>query len=117
MEDYPRTASEFAARFGTEEACRKYIAALRWPEGFRCPRCGHSAAWATKRNVYRCSGCDFQMSATAGTIFHDSHKPLQLWFQAMWYVTNQKSGVSALGLQRALGLGSYRTAWAWLHKL
>jgi len=117
MEDYPRTASEFAARFGTEEACRKYIVALRWPEGFRCPRCGHSAAWTTKRNMYRCSVCDFQMSATAGTIFHDSHKPLQLWFQAMWYVTNQKSGVSALGLQRALGLGSYRTAWAWLHKL
>jgi len=53
----------------------------------------------------------------AGTIFQDTKQPLRLWFRAMWYVTNQKSGVSALGLQQALGLGSYRTAWAWLHKL
>ena len=52
-----------------------------------------------------------------GTIFHQSHIPLRLWFRAIWWVTNQKSGVSALGLQRALGLGSYRTAWACLHKL
>ena len=54
---------------------------------------------------------------TAGTIFQDTHKPLQLWFRAIWYVTNQKTGVSALGLQRVLGLGSYETAWVWLHKL
>ena len=53
----------------------------------------------------------------AGTLFQDTHKPLRLWFQAMWYVVNQKNGVSALGLQKALGLGSYHTAWEWLHKL
>ena len=58
-----------------------------------------------------------QTSVTAGTIFEGTRKPLRLWFQAMWYVTNQKHGVSALGLQRILGLGSYQTAWAWLHKL
>ena len=117
MEDYPRTALEFAERFRTEEACRQYLFAMRWPEGFRCPRCGHAEAWETKRNQYRCSKCDFQVSVTAGTIFHDSRKPLRLWFQAMWYATNQKQGVSALGLQSALGLGSYRTAWIWLHKM
>ena len=54
---------------------------------------------------------------TAGTLFEGTRKPLRLWFQAIWYFTNQKHGVSALGLQRVLGLGSYQTAWAWLHKL
>jgi transposase-like protein len=57
------------------------------------------------------------LTVTSSTLFADTHKPLRLWFKAIWYVTNQKSGVSALGLQRALGLGSYRTAWCWLHKL
>jgi transposase-like protein len=57
------------------------------------------------------------MSITAGTIFQDSHLPLTIWFRAMWQVTSQKNGISALGLQRVLGLGSYKTAWAMLHKL
>ena len=70
-----------------------------------------------KRGKFWCPQCGYQVSATAGTLFHDTHKPLRLWFEAMWYVTNQKLGVSALGLQRVLGLGSYHTAWNWLHKL
>ena len=70
-----------------------------------------------RRGLYWCRNCDYQASVTAGTLFHDTHKPLRLWFEAMWYVTSQKSGVSALGLQRVLGLGSYHTAWNWLHKL
>ena len=53
----------------------------------------------------------------AGTVFQDTKLPLTLWFRAMWQVTSQKNGVSALGLQRVLGLGSYKTAWAMLHKL
>jgi hypothetical protein len=57
------------------------------------------------------------MSVTAGTIFQDTHLPLTLWFRAMWQITSQKNGISALGLQRVLGLGSYKTAWAMLHKL
>lgn len=69
------------------------------------------------RGLYWCRNCDYQASITAGTLFHDTHKPLRLWFEAMWYVVNQKCGVSALGLQRVLGLGSYHTAWNWLHKL
>jgi transposase-like protein len=64
-----------------------------------------------------CGSCRYQASVTAGTIFQDSHLPLTTWFRALWYVTTQKSGVSALGLQRVLGLGSYKTAWAMLHKL
>lgn len=65
----------------------------------------------------RCQGCRRNTSVTAGTIFQDSHLPLRLWFRAIWLLTNQKTGMSALGLQRALGLGSYRTAWTCLHKL
>jgi transposase-like protein len=64
-----------------------------------------------------CAECGLKTSATAGTIFHRSHRPLSTWFAAVWFVTAQKNGVSAKGLQEALGFGSYETAWAWLHKL
>jgi hypothetical protein len=67
--------------------------------------------------LYQCRSCRRQTSVTAGTIFQDTRKPLVMWFRAMWYVTSQKNGASALGLQRVLGLGSYETAWTWLHKL
>ena len=117
MEDYPRNLAEFEARFANEQACRDYLCQLRWPEGFRCPRCGHDKAWAVRTALLECASCGHQASATAGTIFQDTRKPLQSWFRAMWWLTSQKNGVSALGLQRVLGLGSYKTAWTWLHKL
>ncbi len=116
-EDYPRTLRELELRFSTEAACREYLFALRWPEGFRCPRCGGRAAWAMQRGLWLCRGCRHQVSVTAGTVFQDTHLPLTAWFRAMWQVTSQKNGVSALGVQRVLGFGSYRTAWALLHKL
>lgn len=115
--DYPRTLQEFDQWFDSERACGAYLQQVRWPDGFRCPGCGADKAWQTTRDEYRCAACQRQTSATAGTIFEGTRKPLRLWFLAMWYVTNPKQGVSALGLQRALGLGSYQTAWAWLHKL
>ncbi len=108
---------EFRDRFATEEACQAYVSALRWPNGFVCPECQETKSWPMQRGLHWCRSCGYQASVTAGTLFHDTHKPLRLWFEAMWYVTNQKSGVSALGLQRVLGLGSYHTAWNWLHKL
>lgn len=117
VEDYPRTLMEFERRFASEEACRAYLVDLRWPEGVRCLQCQGPKVWPTSRGLYHCADCGFQSSVLAGTIFQDTKADLRLWFRAMWYVTNQKSGVSALGLQRTLGLGSYRTAWAWLHKL
>jgi hypothetical protein len=70
-----------------------------------------------QRELWLCRHCRHQTSVTAGTIFQDSHLPLTTWFRAMWYVTTQKNGVSALGLQRVLGLGSYKTAWSLLHRL
>ena len=71
----------------------------------------------TARGLLRCAACQRQTSSIAGTILEGTRKPLRAWFQAMWFVTSQKGGGSALGLQRILGLGSYQTAWAWLHKL
>lgn len=116
-EDYPRTLPELEARFSTDAACLAYLFALRWPDGWICSRCSSRAAWAIRRDLWRCRDCRYEVSTIAGTIFQDTHLPLQTWFRAMWHMTNQKTGVSALGLQRALGLGSYKTAWAMLHKM
>ena len=117
MEDYPRTLMEFESRFSSEEACVEYLLQIRWPDGFVCPSCDGRKAWRTGRMLFHCAGCDRQVSAIAGTIFQGTRKPLQMWFRAMWWVTSQKNGASAKGLQQNLGLGSYQTAWAWLHKL
>ncbi len=117
VEDYPRTLAELESRFSSEQACREYLFRLRWPEGFRCSRCDDGKAWPLRSGLWQCARCGYQISVTAGTIFQDTRTPLTVWFRAMWWVTSQKNGVSALGLQRVLGLGSYQTAWAWLHKL
>lgn len=108
--------AEFDRQFSSAESCREYLVKLRWPGGFRCPKCGSGNAWLLDRGLMNCQ-CGHQTSVTAGTIFHRTRKPLRLWFQVMWWVTGQKNGASALGLKRILGLGSYQTAWAWLHKL
>ncbi|HWI68171.1 MAG TPA: IS1595 family transposase, partial [Nitrospiraceae bacterium] len=118
MEDYiMRTLAEFEQRFATEGACRAYLARLRWPTGFCCPQCTTSGSWTTTRCLLMCRRCGYQASVTAGTIFHRTRLPLQDWFRAMWWMTGQKHQLSALGLQRLLGFGSYRTAWLWLQKL
>ncbi len=117
VEDYPQDLLELEARFSTEEACRTYLFQLRWPDGFQCPRCGERKAWPASELLWECAGCHRQVSVTAGTIFQDSRLPLTLWFRAAWQVTSQKNGVSAMGLQRVLGLKSYKTAWTLLHKL
>lgn len=116
-EDFPATLWQLEQRFSTDQACRQYLFSLRWPEGFRCPACGGVRAWAMQHGRWLCGDCRHQTSVLAGTIFQDSHLPLTTWFRTMWYVTSQKNGVSALGLQHVLGLGSYKTAWAVLHKL
>ena len=117
MEDYPSTLMELERRFSSEDACQEYLEALRWPQGFVCPRCQAHEYWMGSRRRRICVGCGYQATVTAGTIFERTRMPLTLWFRAIWWVTSQKNGVSALGLQRVLGLGSYETAWTWLHKL
>ena len=117
MEAYPKNLTELEQWFSTEDACREYLCRLRWPEGFRCPVCGHGEAWTLKGWLFKCRNCGHKASVIAGTIFEGTRKPLVLWFRAIWWVTSQKNGASALGLQHILGLGSYETAWTWLHKL
>ena len=116
--DYPRTFDEMDRRFRDAAACREYMQGVRWPDGFTCAKCGVADdPWMMSRGRLRCRACGWETSLTAGTIFQDTRKPLRAWFLAMWFVTSQKNGVSALDLQRELGLGSYETAWTWLHKL
>ena len=117
MEEYPRSLVEFEKYFATEEACLEYLSRLRWPKGFICRCCDGREAWRTGRNLWHCRTCGSQCSVTAGTIFHATRKPLSLWFRAMWHISSQKYGANALGLKRVLGLGSYQTAWEWLHRL
>ena len=116
--DYPQTWNEFLDWFATEEACLGYLERLRWADGFVCPRCATvGEAYRASRTRLMCRACQHQSSVTAGTIFEKTRTPLRVWLAAAWYLTNQKQGVSALGLQRVLGLGSYQTAWTMLHRL
>lgn len=117
-EDYPVNWNQFLDWFATEEACLGYLERLRWPQGFVCPRCGVAAEpYRSSRARLMCRSCSTQSTVTAGTIFEKTRTSLRVWLAAAWYITNQKHGVSALGLQRVLGLGSYQTAWAMLHRL
>ena len=108
---------EFESKFGTEKACQDYLFGLKFKDGFVCEKCGCTEYWITKEYVYMCKKCRNHTHLTSNTIFQDTHKPLSMWFRAMWWITSQKNGTSALGLQRILGIGSYKTAWTWLHKL
>lgn len=115
--DYPRTLVEFDRYFPSEVECLAYVQKLRWPSGFECPSCGGLKGWPLAKGLFRCSTCGKETSIIAGTIFEGTRKPLKVWFQAAWFVTCEKLGGNALGLQRTLGFGSYQTAWVWLHKL
>ena len=116
MSEYPETVREFRAWFPDDEKCRLYLERIRWPDGPHCPRCPPAEVWTMKPPFYRCATCRHDFTVTAGTLLADTRLPLSLWFEAMWYVVNQKNGASALGVQRVLGV-SYPTAWRWLHKL
>ena len=94
MEDYPRNLPEFRDRFSTEEACIAYLTALRWPDGFKCPKCGGSSGWKMSRGLFLCQECRNQISVTSGTIFHQTRKPLRVWFEAMWHVMRRTSAAN-----------------------
>ena len=111
------TFDEFVKRFSTEEQCRDYLFHLRWPDGFECPQCESKEYGVLNNKLYWCMKCKYKVSVTAGTIFQDIRSPLRAWFTAIWWITTQKYGASAEGLQQVLGLGSYETAWTWLHKI
>jgi len=117
MREYPMTFDEFVKQFNTEEQCRDYLYRMRWPDGFVCPHCKGTEYWTINDKLCECRVCKRQTSVTAGTIFQDTRIPLRTWFIAIWWITTQKYGASAEGLQQILGLGSYKTAWTWLHKI
>lgn len=115
--DYPGTYQELLSWFPDNAACLRYLADLRWPQGFSCPACESTKYWRTRAGLWMCRSCARKTSVTAGTIFDRTRTPLSTWFAAIWFVTAQRNGVSARNLQRILGFGSYETAWAWLHKI
>lgn len=117
VEDYPKNFQEFLSRFKTDDDCWNYLFALRWPNGFICPKCGNKKFYLNNRKVAECSYCGNQLSITTGTIFHGTRKPLIVWFHVMWWIAAQKTGVSASNFKDFMGFGSYETAWVWLHKL
>ena len=116
--DYPRTWEQFLDWFPNEASCIGYLEGIRWRDGFVCPRCGEPGeAFRGSRGRWICRHCRYQCTVTAGTVFDKTRTSLRSWLAAVWYITNQKQGVTALGLQRVLGLGSYQTAWTMLHRL
>jgi len=117
MERYPVSVMDFQDLFPTDEACYNYLSLMKWPDGFVCSKCQHRDAWKMKKGAYRCKQCRTDTRVTAGTIFDKTRTPLRMWFNAIWCIVNQKTGISALGLQKVLGLKSYETTWTWLHKL
>src|SRR5215213_290270 len=119
MDGLPRSLPEFEARFPDEAACARWLFERRWPDGFRCPGCGHGKGWELERGtlLVECARCHRQTSVTAGTVLHRSHLPLRTWFLAAWLVATHTNGISARQLGRQLGLGSYKSAWLLVRKL
>jgi hypothetical protein len=116
--DYPRSWEEFPAFFPDEAACVAYLERLSWPDGFVCAHCGRSGPpWRGSRRRLVCRSCGQGTTVTAGTLFQGTRTPLTVWFAAAWHVSTAEEGISARRLQRELGLGSYETAWAMLHRL
>ena len=103
--------SDFMDQFATEDACRQYLSDIRWAEGFKCPKCSNTASWKLTRGILKCKQCHRDVSVTSGTVFHNRHLSLRIWFQAIWLVVSQKNGVSALGLSKSLGIKNQKTGW------
>src|SRR5919202_2244919 len=117
-DDLPEDMPSFLARFGSDEQCRECLFEARWPDGLQCAACGHDDAYALRTKiVYECVACRKQHSLLAGTVFEQTKTGLAKWFLAIYLVTSSKGGIAAAELKRQLGLGSYQTAWTWLHKL
>jgi Zn ribbon nucleic-acid-binding protein/transposase-like protein len=116
--DFPKTATEFEARFATEEDCRAYWIAARWGGEPACARCDSTRVWTIRDGTtFECADCGHQTSLTSGTLLEKTRKPLKIWFRAIFEISTRRTGISGKDLQRIMGFGSYKTAWSWLHKL
>ncbi len=108
---------EWQKRYGTERACAKELAKVRWPDGFQCPECGSKKAYFIEtRQLHQCSQCRHQVSVTADTLFHSTKLPLVKWFWAIFLVASDKGGLSALRASKLLGV-SWPTAHNILSKI
>ena len=110
---------EFIQQYGTEAQCEKALVKARWPQGFCCPKCsheGHCVLYSKKRLTFQCNACHQQTSLIAGTLLQGTNLPLTTWFLAIYFISQAKTGLSALALKRHLGV-SYPTAWLMQHKL
>lgn len=114
--------------FDTDEKARAYLECIRWPNGPYCPHCENydkrpiweiaaNAEKGIRPGLRQCGACNKQFTVTVGTIFEDSKVPLRKWLIAWYLLCSSKKGISALQIQRMLGLGSYRTAWMMMHKI
>ena len=114
--EYPKNQMEFEKSFATEAQCIDYLLNLRLENVFKCPSCSHSEYWVNNRKQMVCKMCNRQTSITAGTIFHSTKTSITVLFRALWFIVAQKSGVSAVSVQKILGIPRYETVWVWLHK-
>ena len=116
--DFPKTATEFEARFATEDDCRAYWIQARWGGEPACARCTSVRVWTIRKGTtFECADCGHQTSLTSGTVLEKTRKPFKMWFRAVFEISTRRTGISAKDLQRIMGFGSYETAWTWLHKL
>jgi transposase-like protein len=116
--DFPKTVTEFEARFATEEDCRAYLIQARWGGEPACARCESKRVWTIREGTtFECADCGHQTSLTSGTVLEKTRKPLKMWFRAIFEISTRRTGISGKDLQRIMGFGSYETAWTWLHKL
>lgn len=115
------TLLEVNSSYSTDDRCRELLERLRWPEGVTCPRCKDTRVSRLKEYArYECVGCEYQFTVISGTIFHDSHLPLPIWFIAVLLLCEAKKSMSALQLKRTiwgLNKGSYKTAWYLCHRI
>jgi Zn ribbon nucleic-acid-binding protein len=116
--NFPKTATEFEARFATEADCRAYWIEARWGGEPACARCNSTRVWPERGGfLFECAECGHQTSLTSGTLLEKTRKPFKVWFRAVFEISSRRNGISAMELQRIMGFGSYKTAWTWLHKL
>jgi transposase-like protein len=111
------TLLDLTRLFNTDDKCREILTKLRWPNGVECPRCkSPNILWIQSRKQFDCRECEYQFSATSGTIFNDSHLPLQTWFTAVLLLVEARKGMSANQIKRTIGV-SYKTAWYLCHRI
>jgi transposase-like protein len=110
--------SELSGKYSTDAKCHELLKKLRWPKGVICPRCESKKIFRlSAQSKFECGKCQYQFTATVGTVFQDSHIPLEKWFQAVLLLCEARKGFSANQMKRTLGIGCYRTAWYLCHRI